>query len=136
LGRDRAAFADFRGKTTILRRQDGISFALSPAGRAFMTDTIKLGTCRDFDRILVKTRHSVYEMLVLSAGSGDVMVRGGVFGTEFQRATLTGSTFGGSAVKRRAICVGRFLELHVGGKAFVTSSVQAASHHRPAADAA
>ena len=101
-----------------------------------MTDTINLGACRDLDRILVKSRHSVYEMIVLSADRGAVMVRGGVFGAEFQRATVTGSTFGGSAVKRRAICVGRFLELQVDGKAFLTSSVQAASHHRPAADAA
>jgi hypothetical protein len=101
-----------------------------------MTDTITLGTCRDFDRILVKTRHSVYELIVLSAPVGDVMVRGGIFGAEFQRATLTGSTFGGSALKRHAVCVGRFLELRVGEKSFVTSSVQAASHHRPAADAA
>ena len=100
-----------------------------------MTDTIKLGTCHAFDRILVKTRHSVYEMVVLSADCGDVMVRGGVFGAEFQRATITGSTFGGSAVKRGAICVGRFLELNVCGKTFVTSSVQAASHQRPAAAA-
>ena len=97
-----------------------------------MNDTIKLGTCRDFDRILVKTRHSVYEMFVLSADAGDVMVRGGIFGDEFVRATLTGSTFGGSAVQRHAICVGRFLELRVGGKTFVTSSVQSASHHREA----
>ena len=101
-----------------------------------MTDTIKLGACRDLDRILVKTRHSVYEMIVVAADHGDVMLRGGVFGAEFQPATVTGSTFGGSAVKRRAICVGRFLELQVDGKAFLTSSVQAASHHRPAADAA
>jgi hypothetical protein len=115
---------------------DGIALALFTTGRAFMTDTIKLGSCRDFDRILVKTRHSVYEMLVMSAESGDVMVRGGVFGPQFQRATVTGSTFGGSAVQRRAICVGRFLELSVGGRTFVTSSVQAASQHGPAANAA
>ena len=100
-----------------------------------MNDTIKLGTCRDFDRILVKTRHSVYEMIVLAADCGDIMVRGGIFGNELVRATLTGSTFGGSAVKRHAICVGRFLELRVAGKTFVTSSVESASHHR-AADAA
>ena len=101
-----------------------------------MTETIKLGTCREFDRILVETRHSVYEMIVLSAECGDVMVRGGIFGEQFQRATVTGATFGGSAVQLRAIRIGRFLELTVGGKTLVTSSVQAVSHQRPAADAA
>jgi hypothetical protein len=131
-----AVLANFLTKTLAMSVQDGITLAVMTSGRAFMTDSIALAACRDFDRILVKTRHSVYELIVLSGERGDVMLRGGVFGEEFQRGRVTGSTLGGSAVQLRAIRVGRFLELNVGGKTFVTSSVQTALHQRPDADAA
>lgn len=94
---------------------------------------IRLEACRGLEWILMKTRNSVYELVVLAGDVGEVMIRGGRFFPEFQRAIVVGSIFGGSGVKVRTICVGLHLELCVDGKRLVTSRVQAA--WRPCFDA-
>jgi hypothetical protein len=93
-------------------------------------DVIQLDSCSVFERIVVRTGRSVYDIIVLSSDEGEVMIRGGRFFPEFQRATIAGSIFGGSAVKLRNICVGLHLELHVNGKSFVTSRIRAVSRRR------
>jgi hypothetical protein len=90
-------------------------------------DAIHIDSCPVFQWIVVRTRRSVYDIVVLGGDAGEVMVRGGRFFPEFRRATIAGSTFGGSAVKLRSICVGLRMELHVNGKFFVTSPIQAVS---------
>jgi hypothetical protein len=88
---------------------------------------IRLSSCTPFERILVKTRMSVYEIIVLSPRIGEVLIRGGRFFPEFTRALLSGSTIGGSALKLRTIETGGRLELRVGDQIFTTSTVQDAS---------
>ena len=92
-------------------------------------DTIDLESCSELEWLVVRTRNSVYDVIVLSGHDSEVMIRGGRFFPEFRRAILTGSIVGRSAVKLRSICVGLHLELHVDGKSFVTSRVQAVSRH-------
>jgi len=109
--------------------------APSPAGdvplEALMSsdldDAIQLDSCRVFEWIVVTTRRSVYDIIVLSGDEGEVMVRGGRFFPEFRRARVAGSTDGGSALKLKSICVGLRMELNVNGKSFVTSRIQAIS---------
>ena len=91
---------------------------------------IRLESCTELDCIVVRTRSSVYEVIVLSGATAEVMVRGGRFFPEFRRATIAGSIFGSSAVKLRSICVGLHLELHVDGQSFVTSRIQSVSRYR------
>ena len=93
-------------------------------------EAIDLESCSELDWVVVKTRSSVYDVIVLSGREGEVVIRGGRFFPEFRRAILTGSIFGGSAVKLRSICVGMHLEFHVDDKSFVTSRVQAVTRHR------
>jgi hypothetical protein len=89
-------------------------------------DHLDLDSCPRLERIAVKTRNSVYEIVVLSGASGTIVLRGGRRFPEFRRATLVGSVDGGgSAVKVRAICVGLCLELRVDGKRYTTSRVEA-----------
>lgn len=90
-------------------------------------DGIQLDCCPAFERIVVRTGRSMYDIIVLSGDTGEVMVRGGRFFPEFRRATIAGSLVGRSAVKLRRICVGFRMELHVNGKTFVTSRIQAVS---------
>lgn len=90
-------------------------------------DAIQLDTCPEFQWIVVRTRRSVYDIIVLSGDAGEVMVRGGRFFPEFRRAIIAGSTFGGSAVRAGSICAGCHLELEVAGKSFVTSRIEAVS---------
>jgi hypothetical protein len=86
---------------------------------------IRLGSCASFDRVVVTTLSSVYELIVLNGSRGDVLVRGGRF-DEFRRGRVLGSTAGGSALMINAIDVGLRLELQVGGKTMLTSQVQTA----------
>jgi hypothetical protein len=99
-----------------------------PAG-AKADDAIALESCSALEWIAVRTRHSVYDLIVLGGGSGDVMVRGGLF-PDFRHATVAGSTCGGIAVKLRTICVGCHLELYVDGESVITSRIESVSRDR------
>jgi hypothetical protein len=76
------------------------------------------------DRLQVRTRHNVYEIIVRSPTTGDVLVRGGQYFPEFTEARLAGSTLGGSFVKVRALHVGFRLEFTLGQQFVLTSVVQ------------
>jgi len=95
-----------------------------------MNDRIQLDSCRAFEWIVVTTRGSVYDLVVLPGDGGAVMVRGGRFFPEFRRATLTGSLVGRSAVKLRNICVGFPMELRVDKRPLITSRIEALSRSR------
>ncbi len=100
---------------------------------------IRLDSCAELESIIIRTRNSTYDLIVLSGDTGEVMVRGGEFFKEFTRANLTGSILGGSAVKRHTICAGCHLELRLDGKRkpVVTSRVERASRYRaPACEGA
>jgi hypothetical protein len=90
---------------------------------------IRLESCGESDRIVVKTRQSVYELIVLAGESGEVMVRGGKLFPEFRRAAVVGSTLGHGAVRLRTICVGLRLEFRVDRNSVVTSRIECASRH-------
>jgi hypothetical protein len=79
------------------------------------------------DRITVRTRRSLYEIIVSSPATGDVLVRGGEFFPEFTSARLAGSTLGGSFLKVRSIHVGFRLEFSLGPQFVLTSPVQTIS---------
>ena len=76
------------------------------------------------DRLVVRTHHSVYDILVSSPATGDVLVRGGAYFPEFTAARLSGSTLGGSFVKVRAISAGFRLEFTLGRQFVLTSAVR------------
>src|SRR5580765_3495400 len=117
MNRETLSGAETPSRTFIMRRED---WPASP-------DDIQLDSCNELQQIVVKTRRSAYDIIVLSGDAAEVMVRGGQFFPEFRRARIAGSTFGGSALRLRSICVGLHLELHVDGKSFVTSRIQAVS---------
>ena len=85
---------------------------------------ILLDSCTPFERIVVRTRGSVYELIVLSGRTGEVMVRGGRFFPEFRPAILTGSTAGGTALKMRSLEVGLGMEFQTDEKFVMTSAVE------------
>lgn len=91
------------------------------------TDGCQLEELADFQALVVRTVNSLYEVIVLSARTGDVLVRGGRFFPARSAARLAGSSLGGSFLKVHGIYVGFRLELHVGGQAIVTSPIQSIS---------
>jgi hypothetical protein len=88
---------------------------------------VQVDTLRDMDRVLVRTYNSVYELIVRSGTQGDVMIRGGKFFPAFTRLILSGSSLGGSFLKRLGIYVGFRMELFVDGETIITSPVTAIS---------
>jgi hypothetical protein len=76
------------------------------------------------DRVTVRTQHSVYEIIVSSPSTGEVLVRGGEFFPEFTAARLAGSTLGGSFLKLRSIHAGFRMEFGLGRQFVLTSPVR------------
>ena len=90
-------------------------------------NAIQLASCRQFETIVVTTRRSVYEIIVLHGKAGDILVRGGSGFPEFRHALFVGSTANGRALKLNTIDIGLRMELHLGDGSVVTSAVTAVS---------
>jgi hypothetical protein len=84
-------------------------------------DGIAIDQLSPLDRVVVKTWHSTYEIVVTAAGSSEILVRGGQFFPIFTAARLAGSSLGGSFLKLRAIHVGFRIEFAVDKRVIVTS---------------
>jgi len=83
---------------------------------------VRVDLCAPFEMIVVATRGSVYELIVLHGEKGDVLVRGGSHFPEFRRVRFVGSTAGGAMLKLRTIDVGLEMEFHLGPGSIVTTS--------------
>jgi hypothetical protein len=87
-------------------------------------DGIQIPDAAPLDRLLVRTRNHVYDIIVLDPRRADVLVRGGVYFPEFTRARVGGSSMGGGFLKLYGIHPGFCLELHADDQAIVTSPVR------------
>jgi hypothetical protein len=90
-------------------------------------DGLQVEGLDDLARLIVRTENSSYEITIIAAGSGDVLVRGGRFFPEFTPARLAGCSMGGSFLKVRGIYIGFNLEFHTEGRSIVTSRVRSIS---------
>jgi hypothetical protein len=95
-------------------------------------DGIQVDRLTALDRVTVRTRHSVYEIIVISSASAEVMVRGGEFFREFTRVRLAGCTLGGSFLKLRSIHIGFHIEFALGDGVIITSPVRSIDLETPA----
>lgn len=93
---------------------------------------VSLDRLAALDRLIVRTRYNVYEIIVSAPATGDVLVRGGEYFREFTRARLAGSTMGGSFLKVRSIHVGFRLEFNLGSQFVLTSPVASIELSSPA----
>jgi hypothetical protein len=104
---------------------------LVPAGALLDTwsahawaDGVMVDRLAALDRLLIRTRYSIYEIIVMVAHTADVLVRGGAFFPVFTRAKVAGSSLGGSFLKVHGIYVGFRMELSDGARMIVTSPVE------------
>jgi hypothetical protein len=91
--------------------------------------SIDLGSCAPRETIVVKTRASVYELIVLRGDEGDVLVRGGSHFTEFRRVLFVGSTADGGSFHPRIIDIAFRMQFICGDRFLTTSAVQSLSRH-------
>ena len=88
------------------------------------TEGVQLESMPDMETLTVRTENSTYEITVISGRTGDILIRGGRFFTEFTPARLAGSSLGGSFLKLRGIYVGFSLEIHFEKRLIITSRVR------------
>jgi hypothetical protein len=87
-------------------------------------DGMQVDALRDLDMLIVRTMNTVYEITVVTARTGEVIVRGGKFFPQPTRAVILGSSLGGAFLKLRGIYCGFALEIYACGVRIVTSGVQ------------
>jgi hypothetical protein len=85
---------------------------------------VQIDQMEELESLAVRTKNSLYEIVVLSGHSGEVLIRGGQFFPTLTPAHLAGSTLGGSFLKMRGIYVGLRMEINVDGERFVTTPVE------------
>ena len=82
------------------------------------------------DRLSVRTRHSLYELIVTDPHATTVLVRGGAYFPEFTSVRVAGCSLGGSFLKLHGIYVGFRIELLSGTQVIITSPVETISLKR------
>ena len=88
------------------------------------TNGVQVDRMEDMERLVVETRNSIYEIVVIDGPNGEILVRGGQFFPELTSARLAGATLGGSFCKMRGIYAGFRMEIYADGQRTVTTPVQ------------
>ena len=96
--------------------------------------SIHIDSCAARTTIIVRTRSTEYELVVLRGKRGLLLVRGGRYFPQFRRALFLGSAADDGSVEPRTIDIGLRMKFVSGNRSFLTSAVQ--SICRPAASAA
>ena len=78
------------------------------------------------DQLIVRTRNSTYEIIVIEPQTASVLVRGGSFFPEFSPARVVGSSLGGGLLKLHGVYAGFQMEL-VAKERILTTRVRTVS---------
>src|SRR5262249_35722432 len=87
-------------------------------------DGVQVDKMAELETLVVKTRHTTYEITVISGSEGEVLVRGGQYFPEKTPAHLSGASLGGSFLKLRGIYLGLKMEFMHNRRRIITSPVQ------------
>jgi len=112
--------------TTISRLPSRARTSLESWTQHDWRDGVLLRDLVPYDRLVVRTRNSTYEIIVIVPETASVLVRGGMFFPEFSPARVVGSSLGGGMLKRHGIYSGFHMEVS-GGQSIMTTPVQSVS---------
>lgn len=87
-------------------------------------DGLQLDHLRELDELSIRTRNSVYRIVVIAPVAGEILVQGGRFFPEPTPARFAGCSMGGAFLKHRGVYLGFRLEIHVGLERIITSDVR------------
>ena len=79
------------------------------------------------DRLIVRTRNSTHEIIVMVPRTASVMVRGGAFFPTFAPARVAGSSLGGGFLKLHGVYPGFQMELVTDDLPIITTRVRTVS---------
>jgi hypothetical protein len=88
------------------------------------TNGVQVDRMEDMEKLVIQTRNSLYEIIIIDGRSGEILVRGGQFFPELTPARLAGATLGGSFCKMRGIYTGFRMEINTSGQRTVTTPVE------------
>jgi hypothetical protein len=88
------------------------------------TNGVQVDRMEDMEKLVIRTRNSLYEIIIIDGRSGEILVRGGQFFPELTPARLAGATLGGSFCKMRGIYTGFRMEINANGQRTVTTPVE------------
>ena len=88
-----------------------------------------IDACATQETVVVTTRASIYEIIVLRGGGDDVLVRGGRFFSDFSPVMFVGSIADDGSLEPRMIGVGLCMKFRSADRFVVTSPVQSFSVH-------
>jgi hypothetical protein len=91
------------------------------------SDGVLLPHLAPHDRLIVRTRNSTYELIVMVPHTASVMVRGGSFFPTFTPARVAGSSLGGGFLKLHGVYPGFQMELVTDDLPIVTTRVRRVS---------
>ena len=96
--------------------------------------SIHIDSCAARETLVVTTRSSVYELIVLRGAQGLIAMRGGRHFPKFRRALFLGSLADDGSVVPRTIDIGLRMRFVSGNRSFLSSPVQSICR-RPASAA-
>ena len=85
---------------------------------------VQVDRMEDMEKLVIQTRNSLYEIIIIDGRNGEILVRGGQFFPELTPARLAGATLGGSFCKMRGIYKGFRMEINASGQRTVTTPVE------------
>jgi hypothetical protein len=88
------------------------------------SDGLQIEEVDETQTILVETRNTTYEIVVMDAARAEVLMRGGRFFPVYTRVHLAGASLGGSFLKLHGIYVGFSMELCGEEGPIITSAVR------------
>jgi hypothetical protein len=91
--------------------------------------SIAIDACAAQDTIVITTRSSVYQLVVVRGDRGEVLIRGGRHFEQLGAAVFLGSLAGDGSLTPHTITVGLRMTFGVREQCVVTSAVQSYAHH-------
>jgi hypothetical protein len=115
----------------LLQAHTAVSSVLHPAIANLETwpnldwsDGVQIDELDDTQTLLIETRNTIYEAVVMDARRAEVLIRGGKFFPVYTRVHLAGASLGGSFLKLHGIYVGFSMELCSDDGPIITSAVR------------
>lgn len=86
---------------------------------------LQIDHLQDLDAVRVETLNSTYDVAIVSAQTGEILVRGGRYFPDWTPVQFLGCSLGGSVLKRFGLYAGFRMEFSWAGRLVLTSPVRA-----------
>lgn len=96
---------------------------------------VQIDQLPDLHALRVETLNSTYDVAVVCAPRGEVLVRGGRYFPDWTTAVFLGSSMGGGLLKRHGVHLGFRMEFYWCGRRILTSPICAIGRGEPARQA-